>query len=97
MDWNYPHYWDRQLVTPWVVYEKGNFKLIHFNEDGHYEMYNLASDPTEQWNLLFAQPAKAAQMKREMAAWLREQNAQTPVPRQASAVKNVTSVSAAQP
>lgn len=84
MGWNYPHYWDDQLVTPWVVYRQGNLKLIHFNEDDHYEMYDLSNDPTEQFNLVNAHPHEAERMKQAMAAWLRAQHAQTPIPRRAA-------------
>ncbi|MFK2930814.1 sulfatase [Dyella agri] len=82
MGWNYPHYWDDQLVTPWVVYRQGDLKLIHFNEDDHYEMYDLANDPTEQFNLVHAHPHEAERMKQAMAHWLEQQHAQTPIPRQ---------------
>lgn len=45
---------------------KGSWKLIHLNIRGdnpYYELYNLASDPSEKHNVLELYPEKAAELK----------------------------------
>ncbi|WP_042368533.1 arylsulfatase [Bacteroides neonati] len=45
---------------------KGSWKLVHLNIRGKqpsYELYNLASDPSEKHNLLIQYPEKAAELK----------------------------------
>lgn len=58
---------------------KGSWKLVHMNLRGdkpYYELYNLASDPSERHNLLDQHPEKVAELKSIMerehledAAW----------------------------
>ena len=44
---------------------QGDWKLLHLDirEGGRYELYNLASDPSENHNLLKLYPGKAAELK----------------------------------
>ena len=45
--WHYPHY-GNQGGEPSSIIREGNWKLIHYYEDGHEELYNLSEDPGEQ-------------------------------------------------
>ncbi|SEA52022.1 Arylsulfatase A [Porphyromonadaceae bacterium KH3R12] len=47
---------------------KDNWKLLHLDirQEGLYELYNLASDPSENHNLLDLYPQKAAELKEIM-------------------------------
>ena len=45
---------------------QGDWKLVHLNvstPDDYYELYNIASDPSERHNLLADYPEKAAELK----------------------------------
>ncbi len=44
--WHYPHY-GNQGGEPTSIIRKGDWKLIHYYEDGRKELYNLADDPGE--------------------------------------------------
>lgn len=64
-----PYYWvytshqmERQAYNC-VAYRVGNFKLIHWYEHNHTELYNLANDIGENHNLSYIMPAKREQMK----------------------------------
>jgi arylsulfatase A-like enzyme len=67
----------------WV--RQGNMKLIRFFHDNpdtshRYELYDLASDVSEQTNLADAQPALVAQLDALISAHLSTTNALVPVP-----------------
>jgi arylsulfatase A-like enzyme len=77
--WHYPHY-SPQLGRPSAAIRRGNDKLILFLDDNHVELYDLQRDIGETRDLAAAQPGKAAQLRRRLQAWLRETDAQLPVP-----------------
>jgi arylsulfatase A-like enzyme len=73
--WHYPHY-SNQGGKPGAAIRMGEFKLIEFYEDGHWELYNLADDPGERKNLTEALPKKAAELQAKLEAWRRATQAQ---------------------
>lgn len=66
--WHYPHY-SPQGGTPTGVIREGDWKLIEFFEDEHLELYNLSSDPGEQYDFSAIYPARAKQMRTKLADW----------------------------
>jgi arylsulfatase A-like enzyme len=58
--WHYPHYGN----------QGGEWKLIHYFEDGRNELYNIDSDIGEQHDLAAAEPNRASSMHRELDGWL---------------------------
>jgi hypothetical protein len=50
--WHYPHY-GNQGGEPSSIIMEGDWKLIHYHEDGRDELYHLGNDISEQ-NDLFA-------------------------------------------
>ena len=48
--WHYPHY-GNQGGEPSAIIRSGDWKLIHYYEDGRDELYNLADDIGEQTDL----------------------------------------------
>ncbi len=44
--WHYPHY-GNQGGEPSSIIRLGDWKLIHYYEDGHEELYNLKNDEEE--------------------------------------------------
>ncbi len=77
--WHYPHY-GNQGGDPSSVIRRGPWKLIHYHEDGHDELYHLENDPGEQHDCLAGNPAKAAELRHRLDAWLVETGAKFPVP-----------------
>jgi arylsulfatase A-like enzyme len=66
--WHYPHY-GNQGGTPGGIVREGDWKLIEFYEDSHVELYNLASDISEQADLAEADPERAEAMRAKLALW----------------------------
>jgi arylsulfatase A-like enzyme len=66
--WHYPHY-GNQGGTPGGIIREGDWKLIEFYEDSHVELYNLASDISEQADLAEADPDRAEAMRAKLALW----------------------------
>ncbi len=76
--WHYPHY-GNQGGEPCAIIRSGNWKLIHYYEDGHNELYNLASDVGEQTDSIKTHPILAEALSTKLSAWLDETNALIPV------------------
>ncbi len=74
--WHYPHY-GNQGGEPSSIIRSGDWKLIHYWEDGHNEFYNLADDVGEQHDLSVERTAK---LWNELQAWLKETGAKIPEP-----------------
>ena len=77
--WHYPHY-GNQGGEPSSVIRKGDWKLIHYWEDGRNELYNLADDIGEQRDLAARETARAAALWTELEAWLASAGARLPHP-----------------
>lgn len=75
--WHYPHYHGGG-ATPHSAIRKGDYRLIHFYEDGHDELYDLAHDVAESTNLAASQPAKAKELRAQLDAHLQAVGAQLP-------------------
>lgn len=76
--WHYPHY-GNQGGEPSSIIRKGDYKLIHYWEDGHNELYNLAKDSGEQNNIADNEPEIQVQMSRELMKFLENVKANIPV------------------
>jgi arylsulfatase A-like enzyme len=77
--WHYPHY-GNQGGDPSSIIRSGNWKLIHYHEEGHDELYDLAADPGERNNVLPANQQKAGELRGRLDRWLRDTGAKFPVP-----------------
>ena len=77
MYWHYPHY-GNQGGEPSSIVRSGDWKLIHYYEDRRSELYDLASDPQEQRNIVSVYPDQAATLKIELQDWLDEVGASYP-------------------
>jgi arylsulfatase A-like enzyme len=77
--WHYPHY-GNQGGDPSSILKEGKWKLIHYWEDGHDELYNLESDPAEQNDVSLGYPEIAQKMSQQLQTWLRDLDAKLPVP-----------------
>lgn len=72
--WHYPHY-GNQGGEPNSTIRKGDWKLIHYWEDGHEELYHLKNDLGEQRNVLAENPEIAGTLSQQLLGWLQERNA----------------------
>ncbi len=58
----------------------GEWKLVHFYEDGRDELYRLSADPSEQNNLAAREPAKSRELRARLDIELRAARARLPSP-----------------
>lgn len=79
--WHYPHYWNGTNVTPYSVVRSGDWKLIRFYESSREEVYNLRADPGERQDLAAQEPRRRAALSEQLDRWLKDVNAQMPMPR----------------
>jgi len=77
--WHYPHY-GNQGGEPSSIIRDGNWKLIHYYEDGRNELYDLSTDVVEQNNVASQFPDRTQSLHRRLQTWLREVDAKLPVP-----------------
>lgn len=76
--WHYPHY-GNQGGDPSSMVRSGDWKLIHYWEDGHQELYHLRLDPKEQQNVLKDYPKVGKDMAHLLMDWLNGVNARKPM------------------
>ena len=75
--WHYPHY-GNQGGDPSSVIRRGKWKLIHYYEDNHEELYNLESDLEEKNDLASLQPKKVKELHTELFNYLEDVGAKYP-------------------
>jgi arylsulfatase A-like enzyme len=56
----------------------GDWKLIHYHEDGRDELYNIRQDIGEQSNVLADHPDRASDLRADLDRWLKSVDAQMP-------------------
>jgi len=78
MVWHYPVSLPRHHSEPGSAIRVGDWKFIHYYEDGRHELYNLKRDIGESENLAKRMPEKAAEMKAQLDATLKEHGAKIP-------------------
>ncbi|OWW27508.1 sulfatase [Zobellia sp. OII3] len=67
--WHYPHY-GNQGGEPVSIMRKGSWKIIHYWEDGHTELYDLDTDLGETKDRSTEKEILTLEMKEELLAWL---------------------------
>lgn len=70
--WHHPRY---HHSTPASAIIAGDYKLIHFYEDGRNELYHLTSDIGESQDLSAVLPEQTAALKAKLDIWLASVNA----------------------
>lgn len=78
--WHYPHY-GNQGGKPASCIMEGDWKLIKWYTANNavYELFNLATDIGEQYNLENRYPKTVKVLKRKLETFLVEANAQFPI------------------
>lgn len=77
--WHYPHY-GNQGGDPSSIILRGDWKLIHYWEDGHDELYNLGGEAQELTDLANAQPNLVEELRTDLMTFLRDRGAAFPRP-----------------
>lgn len=77
--WHYPHYHPGG-ATPYGAIRRDHWKLIHYEEDGRSELFDLARDPAEQHDLSHEQGKVVARLEQDLARWRTQVGAQLPTP-----------------
>jgi arylsulfatase A-like enzyme len=77
--WHYPHY-GNQGGEPSSIIRLGDWKLIHYYEDGREELYNLKNDISENTDLAAREPAKVKELHEKLFSYLNEVGARFPKP-----------------
>ncbi len=75
--WHYPHY-GNQGGEPSTIIRSGDWKLIHYWEDGRDELYDISRDVGEQRDLSNAEPQVRASLRRKLDKWIEEVSAKLP-------------------
>ncbi|MDX1681909.1 MAG: sulfatase, partial [Phycisphaeraceae bacterium] len=77
--WHYPHY-GNQGGDPSSIIRRGDWKLIHYYEDGHDELYDLSADPGEAHDLAAVHPDRVQTLRAALDDWLEDVGAKFPEP-----------------
>lgn len=75
--WHYPHY-GNQGGEPSSIIRSGEWKLIHYYEDGRDELYNLMIDVEEKNDLSLENPTLVLELKKTLMNYLSEVGAHFP-------------------
>jgi arylsulfatase A-like enzyme len=75
--WHYPHY-GNQGGAPGAAIRRGNWKLIEWLEEGRVELFNLATDLSEQTDMAGQESQRAAVLREELHAWQKQVGAVFP-------------------
>ncbi|MEC3880121.1 sulfatase [Parapedobacter sp. 10938] len=77
--WHYPSETGRWKERMASAVRQGDYKLLYFYARDRYALYNLKDDPGEQNNLARQLPGKTAALKKLLAQWKKDVNAEEPV------------------
>ena len=75
--WHYPHY-GNQGGEPSSVIRLGEWKLIHYYEDGHEELYNLKNDKEETTDVAAEHKGIVSELSEKLFNYLDEVGARFP-------------------
>lgn len=67
--WHYPHY-GNQGGEPSSIVRLGDWKLIHYYEDGHQELYNLRLDEKEERDVSQEYPKRVLELSKTLFDYL---------------------------
>lgn len=78
--WHYPNNWGPTGpgIGATSTIRKGDWKLIYYHLDSHYELFNITKDIGETNNLALAEKDKLKTLAKELGGYLRSIDAQMP-------------------
>jgi arylsulfatase A-like enzyme len=82
--WHHPHMRTNgsRDIQPFSAVRQGDWKLIFFHQDQHFELYNTKTDLSEQTNLYTKESAKAEFLAKALGQKLRETKSHMLIDRQ---------------
>ncbi|WP_129664012.1 sulfatase [Phytoactinopolyspora endophytica] len=86
--WHYPHY-SNNGGTPAAAVRDGDWKLVHFFEDGHDELYNLREDVAEERNVHSQELRRADSLAACLHDWMSAVQARVPAPNPSAAFEDL--------
>ncbi|MHC4434997.1 MAG: sulfatase [Planctomycetota bacterium] len=75
--WHYPHY-GNQGGEPSSIIRSGDWKLIHYWEDGRDELYNVSRDVGEQRDVSNDEPQIRTSLRSKLDEWIEQTGARLP-------------------
>jgi arylsulfatase A-like enzyme len=75
--WHYPHY-GNQGGDPTSIIRDGDWKLIHYYEDGHKELYNVKTDVEETTDVALGNPEVVKMLSVKLFSYLEDVGANFP-------------------
>ena len=79
LTWHFPHY-TNQGGRPAGAIRADDWKLIEHYEDGRFELFNLANDPSEEHDLAAQETRRVNILKSQLARWRKNVDSQENVP-----------------
>ena len=79
--WHYPNYAWHGSNRLGAAVRSGRFKLIQHFDDSSVELYDLATDISEETDLSSKRPDLVAKLRESLDAWLKDVSAEMPKPR----------------
>ncbi len=78
--WHYPNNWGPKGpgIGATSTIRKGDWKLIYYHIDQHFELFNIKDDIGEISNLAFEKKSKLEELAKSLGAYLRSVDAQMP-------------------
>ncbi|MBT8402992.1 MAG: DUF4976 domain-containing protein, partial [Gemmatimonadetes bacterium] len=83
--WHFPHY-HGSGNRPSAALRAGQWKLVHWFEDGVSELYDLDADLSESQDLASEHPGLTASLAERLEVWLRGVDANYPAPLESGGV-----------
>ncbi len=79
--WHYPNHWGPSGpgIGATSTIRKGDWKLIYYHLDSHFELFNITNDISETENLATKEKEKLKLLAIELSNYLRSVNAQMPI------------------
>jgi arylsulfatase A-like enzyme len=77
--WHFPHY-HGSANRPSGAVRVADHKLVEWFEEGRLELYDLATDPGEAYDLARSEPEQAARLREILGNWRVAVDAQMPTP-----------------
>ncbi|MFG0258761.1 MAG: sulfatase-like hydrolase/transferase, partial [Phycisphaerales bacterium JB041] len=83
LGWNQPHQWGASGpgIWPFTGIRRGEWKLLYFHAGRRFELYNLAADIGETFDLAGEAPTLVSIMADAMTAWIDSTDAQLSIDR----------------
>jgi arylsulfatase A-like enzyme len=74
--WHFPHYSNHGMQSPGGAVREGDYKLLDYFENGTVQLFNLANDIGEQYDLSKIEVQKTKELTEKLHRWREDVSAQ---------------------